>query len=846
MPVSDYDDVFDAAAKEWNVDPDLLRAVATQESQGDPNARSKAGAIGLMQIMPGTAKDLGVANPRDPVQSIYGGAKYLSQLLDKYKNPERALAAYNAGPERVDAAIAGRGTLPAETQAYVPAVSAHYKALTSAAQPATAPPPAAGTATSATVSVPATSDDDDAFLARTGAKSDTGAPAADDDSAFLARTGAKSSPAVAAGTPSTPSTTDSTGFITSPGTPAVPAATPAGIADVDMEGNPVVTSPDGKVSLVQQGPTTGQIIANDARAVGGVIGDTARGVAEGYGTEPVVTVPTEALQNANVFNKPGEYNTGKAINEFLVNGGAGLADVALRGGNALLRGYQAGVSSAGAAAGAPLLGRDLAALPEAFQGSPTMLHPGIPPDAAPVAAANELSPAVDRPYLSPSFQDAPVAPAAQAAIEQARTTPANPLAPESVPVSAGLVPPGPTSAVPGVEQPSAPSGPAAPNSVGAAATPGDVADMSTREMEAARQTSEGKAAIEPAPAGEDNTIYVPGSSPTKAERMGDPGVSQEEILLRERNPGAFSGPEGQLTINNNARVKAIDDLIPSPMQQYRMEEARSAQWEKDNDATFSDPNVKPADTGMIGNAIKNILEDPRAGMRDSINKHITPLLDKLKNADGTWNTDPNALVGFYQDLGEKMGKNAGDDSLRSVNRELQNIKLLTGSVIEEAAPGFKQQMQNYADASQKINAAEELRAYRPGLTNTEGQLMPNAYRRMMVNLSQDRGMRGVDPSKGIDDDTMATLQAVHSDLKRTKNIGLGKAYGSNTNLMGAIARAAGLGAAHAGLAATTGMAGNMLLNGAHAAVKLAAPSLEARRINRLTAEHLAPPSNTIH
>jgi hypothetical protein len=186
------------------------------------------------------------------VQSIYGGAKYLSQLLDKYKNPERALAAYNAGPERVDAAIAGRGTLPAETQAYVPAVSAHYKALTSAAQPATAPPPAAGTATSATVSVPATSDDDDAFLARTGAKSDTGAPAADDDSAFLARTGAKSSPAVAAGTPSTPSTTDSTGFITSPGTPAVPAATPAGIADVDMEGNPVVTSPDGKVSLVHQ------------------------------------------------------------------------------------------------------------------------------------------------------------------------------------------------------------------------------------------------------------------------------------------------------------------------------------------------------------------------------------------------------------------------------------------------------------------------------------------------------------------------------------------------------------------------------------------------------------------
>jgi soluble lytic murein transglycosylase-like protein len=117
---SNLDPIYQAAAQEWNVDPSLLRAVASVETGGakTPNsATSPRGAQGLMQIMPQTQAGLGVTNPNDPTQSIYGGAKYLSQMLDRYKTPELALAAYNAGPDRVDAHLATGAPLPNETLA---------------------------------------------------------------------------------------------------------------------------------------------------------------------------------------------------------------------------------------------------------------------------------------------------------------------------------------------------------------------------------------------------------------------------------------------------------------------------------------------------------------------------------------------------------------------------------------------------------------------------------------------------------------------------------------------------------------------------------------------------------
>lgn len=96
------DTIFQKASDAFHVPVGLLKAVARAESNFDPMAESHAGAQGIMQLMPGTAKALGVTNAFDPVQNIMGGAKYLSQQLERYGGDTvLALAAYNAGPGNV-------------------------------------------------------------------------------------------------------------------------------------------------------------------------------------------------------------------------------------------------------------------------------------------------------------------------------------------------------------------------------------------------------------------------------------------------------------------------------------------------------------------------------------------------------------------------------------------------------------------------------------------------------------------------------------------------------------------------------------------------------------------------
>ena len=128
LAVATYRDKFEPLVQEHArrhaLRPDLVRAVIQVESGFNPQARSPRGAMGLMQLMPKTAAELGVRNPYDPAENIRGGCTYLRKLMDRYNgNEELALAAYNAGAEAVDRH--GRTVPPyRETRDYVKRVAA--------------------------------------------------------------------------------------------------------------------------------------------------------------------------------------------------------------------------------------------------------------------------------------------------------------------------------------------------------------------------------------------------------------------------------------------------------------------------------------------------------------------------------------------------------------------------------------------------------------------------------------------------------------------------------------------------------------------------------------------------
>lgn len=124
-PPAELEAIIQAAAKEHGIDPGLISAVIKQESNFRPGLTSSAGAQGYMQLMPGTAKELGVTDVWDAGQNINAGAKYLRQMLDRFGwDYRKALAAYNAGPGNVQK----YGGIPPfkETQNYVNKVLGYW------------------------------------------------------------------------------------------------------------------------------------------------------------------------------------------------------------------------------------------------------------------------------------------------------------------------------------------------------------------------------------------------------------------------------------------------------------------------------------------------------------------------------------------------------------------------------------------------------------------------------------------------------------------------------------------------------------------------------------------------
>jgi soluble lytic murein transglycosylase-like protein len=128
--IKQYEYVISQASKRFGVEPSLIKAVIQAESDFDHKAVSNKGAQGLMQLMPGTSNDMAVQNPFNPEENIFGGTRYLSLMMERFRNDLRlALAAYNAGPERIDEHN-GLPPFP-ETKSFVEKVLRYYKQYSS-------------------------------------------------------------------------------------------------------------------------------------------------------------------------------------------------------------------------------------------------------------------------------------------------------------------------------------------------------------------------------------------------------------------------------------------------------------------------------------------------------------------------------------------------------------------------------------------------------------------------------------------------------------------------------------------------------------------------------------------
>jgi len=120
-----YGSIIEQASSRFGVAATLIKAVIKTESDFDHRAVSDKGAKGLMQLMPSTADAMDVKNPYDPQENIFGGTRYLSQLLARFKDMRKALAAYNAGPDLVEK-YQGVPPIP-ETRSFVQKVMSYYQ-----------------------------------------------------------------------------------------------------------------------------------------------------------------------------------------------------------------------------------------------------------------------------------------------------------------------------------------------------------------------------------------------------------------------------------------------------------------------------------------------------------------------------------------------------------------------------------------------------------------------------------------------------------------------------------------------------------------------------------------------
>lgn len=936
MPdLSQYDSVFQAAGQEWNVDPTLLKAMATQESRGKTNDVSPKGAQGLMQIMPDTAKALGVTDPTDPVQSIYGAAKYMNEALDKEGSPEGALLYYHGGP-------GWRQAYGPESRAYVPAVTAHYVALkpqqTDQPPAQVVPPPSApaptpqgplilgdslaskgglgGTgvvgASPKAVLDSITGLPDDQVKGRdvvlSGGASNNPAQASlvydqvqalkakgansvtvvgvgdrpdfqgvNDQLAIVSgRSGAKFVPLdttqlgpdrvhptqqgyrtlLAAATPKT--TTDAT-----------PAPTPAP-AGSQSQGKPMAS--DDLPSWLPPAPKAGG--GNGTSTAPAATGTTSDGLPSWLPPAPKPSTPQQqqlttpegipiTKEEAGggvwlpaVYGDPNKLDIQSALAPAPNTIYGDIVPLARDTKTGELRFAMPNMLRSplqelfgGGGEGGP--GITTTVDPETGRVS-TSLSPsaavlagaGANPlrfDASPGISGGALIDTTRAPDLPPNIvsPDLTTRMAERNALEGQPATPA----PSTPLPSRYTEAPQPGGAQPAEVQP------VAPQPAGAQITPPGAATLTPSEVAAYRATAEGNKLLENQRVGEpDRTSYVPGVTPNSAELEQTATAARELKSLGITSPEASQEAKMAAQANNDARTSYFNDTARSPVDIMKAEADRAAQAEADLKATWA--NKTDADAQPVIDTANAIKISPD-GRRPAVRNAIDSITSELKDANGNLITDPEQLYGVRKHIDDLLSKEGQRETplAARATASLQALKDQLDAVIEAAAPGFKQYLKNFSDASKPIDEMRVLQEAAPGLFKGPGAtLRYSDFQRFMKNIVDMRNAQGVNPYKSISDETMQRLWNLRDDLRRSASAQeLARAPGSDTtpNIIDAIKQYGKMGGAAAVDAAAShlfGPAGPMMVRGARAMLAPITAQRTTRQQMGRVREMLYPPN----
>lgn len=769
-PASDYGPIYQAAGKQYNVDPRLLQAVIATESNGDPNAVSSAGAVGPAQLMPATAQSLGVTNPRDPTQAIYGAAELLDQNLKRYGSPDKAILAYHGGTDEAN--------WGPKTQAYLQKVTAAYQGQgMTQAQPAND----AFSAAFAPSSAGSSANDNDAFSAAFSSQ-----PAAPkgvggirlatpqeveefSQSSPDAALAAKNQPANNG--PSAPEGNASaalqiaqnhgyqpTGFdkaLTAAEDFTEQAQRAASFGLTDKIGAVVPAINNLVARVLGYGPSISDLIENNGQAP--TFSDTyhnalaqQRGYGETYAqNHPVASPIATAIGTIGSLGASGAATIPATFGGRVVQGaatGAGLGAVAGFGNS---NDQSIGQTLADTGRGAVIGGVVGAALPVAaagaravaapFAGNQTVANRLVSKFAGGTPAIGNASEIVPGsiPTLAEATGNANIAGLQRAARD--------------------------INSQPFVEREQ--QNAAARNALfqNAAGTPQDVdAAIAAREQATA---SKRQAAF--ANAGEANPAYVNRA----INRILKSPSGQRDVVT-----SALRDVQNKLFLDN-----PLPDRVSRAIAPIKDELASGAPMSAEREADLTEAR-RLLNSAARGNTSE---DDLRKGLATLANKQkivgpIDNALNIIKEGERKFQSDPAQLYGIRQAITDRLSPLAagsGSDA-RLAARELGVIKKGLDSAIEKAAPGFSDYLKTYADMSRPIDQMKFLQGL--NITDARGNITLQKVQNALRNVNKLQGAKGVNPAKSLTPVQIGALEAIRDDLLRAQNTSLGKSIGSPT------------------------------------------------------------------